>query len=360
MEYARKLIARRLVSFRTRSLIPTRPSQASRRYHRRGAPVVERLRASVIRRVPSAEDLKHRRRGLQHSAGQFARNFRSRNWLIRAGCAGGAVLLFVFLIASSHSPLAPANLLAGPGHATGANTLTGPAAAVSAQATPAPIVGAGAPATPSASASRKAHSATAPPGGSSVTTTRSHASSSLGVASHNATTTAPHSSTTSSQPTATSTTPSTATSTTPATSTTTSTTSTATAGGSSVPGCAQSAIRCNGGLVYTFHGSALASAPAISITAYHALAKGTDVAQTIQTLGNPMSVAALKAFIGGSSFLSELTKSQPTDDSCAYYLAARDRAARAYQLCFDSAQDLVGKAIISTSGSASSSSASGA
>lgn len=93
------------------------------------------------------------------------------------------------------------------------------------------------------------------------------------------------------------------------------------------------------------------------IASYRALANGTSVAQTIQTLGNPMSVAALKSFIGGSALLSQLVQSQPVDDSCAYYLSTRDRTTRAYQLCFNSAQDLVAKAIISTSGGASSASA---
>lgn len=67
-----------------------------------------------------------------------------------------------------------------------------------------------------------------------------------------------------------------------------------------------------------------------------------------------MSVAALKSFIGGSSALSTLVQSQPVDDSCAYYLAARNRTTRAFQLCFNGAENLVAKAIISTSGSASS------
>jgi hypothetical protein len=118
-----------------------------------------------------------------------------------------------------------------------------------------------------------------------------------------------------------------------------------------VPGCSQSAIRCDGGLIYTFHGASLAKASAIDIASYRALASATSLATAIQSFGKPMSVAALKSFLGGSSFLSILIKSQPVNDSCAYYLQTANRTTRAFQLCFNQGQSLVSKAIISTSGS---------
>src|ERR1700733_1346702 len=116
MEHARRLISRRLVAFRIRSLIPERPSYGRRnRRGARGTSLGEHLRRFVAFRAPNVERLKERRARLRYSSGEFAQHFREPHTLIRAGCAVAAVLLFIFLISSSHSPLAASNLSRGSG-----------------------------------------------------------------------------------------------------------------------------------------------------------------------------------------------------------------------------------------------------
>jgi len=359
MEYTRKLIPRRLVALKTRSSIPQHPdydqpdqdsfSDRHSRYVGYRATKGERLRATVARHVPSAESLKERRRRSQDAAMDFARSFRDRSWLVRAGCAGAALLLFAFLIASSHSPASPPTL-AGSGNSTAATTspsqspTDAASSAVASSAAPAAPSGI-TPASPST-----VHAVTsAPADKSTASTPTSHPSSKPTAPSLTAPTTSKSQTSTSSKS-STTTQPSTATTTTTTPSSATSTSPAV----SSVLGCWHAAVRCAGGLIYTVGGPALVWARAIGVTSYHDIAIGTSVPQALETLGAPMSVAALKSFIGGSSFLSPLVQSQPVDDSCAYYPAARARNTRAFQLCFDSAQDLVTKAIISTSGGVSS------
>lgn len=71
--------------------------------------------------------------------------------------------------------------------------------------------------------------------------------------------------------------------------------------------------------------------------------------EVLNQLGDPDSRGTLRALLG-SGWRPALASDQAIGTSCAYYLSSADRSGRAFQLCFNSAQNLVEKAVISTSG----------
>jgi hypothetical protein len=96
--------------------------------------------------------------------------------------------------------------------------------------------------------------------------------------------------------------------------------------------------------------SSLAGAPAISRTAYQALApKTATLSQIVARFGAPVSKSVLHSLLG-ANVLASLIHSQPSGDLCAYYLDRGARTANVYQLCFDSAYTLAEQSIVSTSG----------
>lgn len=116
-------------------------------------------------------------------------------------------------------------------------------------------------------------------------------------------------------------------------------------------GCAITGITCQGGLIYHHDGGDLASGAAIPISAFRALALSDHVTlgQVEIEFGLPDSRATLRAFLG-TGWSTALSADQPEQASCAYYLNSAARASRAFQLCFNAAQRLVEKTIISISG----------
>ncbi len=88
----------------------------------------------------------------------------------------------------------------------------------------------------------------------------------------------------------------------------------------------------------------------ISQSAYRTLAVGaTTLSQVLAQFGAPTSRSSLESFLGSGAF-SSLIGSQPSGESCAYYLVGSDPKAGAFQLCFNCCFRLADKAIVSSSG----------
>lgn len=73
------------------------------------------------------------------------------------------------------------------------------------------------------------------------------------------------------------------------------------------------------------------------------------LSEILTEFGAPTSKASMQSLLGTDGF-SGLRSSEPTGDSCAYYIDRADPTVRAFQLCFNSAFTLTEKAIVSTSG----------
>ena len=316
-----------------------------RTYRYRREPVLARVRAAIPVPHLHAHGFGHRRHRARDTAMELRFKLRNRGWVMRLACAGAAIALLALLISSHDSPSQPQAL-----QSTGdsASASQGTTATPATRATPSP--------------SGKRHVASKPHHARPAAATPHHQSqvAPRSTTTHPSTTSAPQSTPTSSTPsTTTHPAPSTQhpssapTTTTPKHSTSTQPKQKNPTAGSGANPCSSAGVTCQGGLIFGEGAATIATAPAIGIGAYQNLAvPSTTLSQVITRFGAPLSSSALKSFIGPGSY-SSLVGAQPSGESCAYYLDSANRAARAFQLCFNDAHALAAKAIISTSGAGS-------
>lgn len=332
MEQARRLIA---AGGRLRIAKISRPRLRRRYSYRR--PLQERLRLAIAGRRPDAADLARRRAQIVRIPGQTLARLQEPRFMMRAFCVGGALLL-LFVLISSASSGSTANVPSfSPTGKTPSASASGPAAPAPSAQTPAAAPASAPPVNPS---SHSAHSATSAP----RATHPSSAASSSGSRKDSPTSSgSPSASPTHTAVSAHATPVTSSSHVAPVAHTPKSPTPTP-APPKPVTPCATAGVHCDAGLI---SGGGSAS---LSPDAYRGLTlRATTLSQALERFGPPTSRSSLQRLLGTET-LASLISSQPSGDSCAYYIAGPGASAGAFQLCFGAGFNLVEKAIVSSSG----------